>query len=221
MRHLRLSSLIILICLTLGISSAYAQAAKVAETVKAQRESAKTPAVTVPNGAQPAKPADGAQLKQPGPAKPGQDLASRSAKPAAPAKETVPKFNVEDFTFHPESSRNPFEPILLLKAKTSRGLSVRTTKEKTSKTTKTTKEKLDKVDYELEELRLVGIIKSGTGMIAMMEDMQGKGMLFKKGDYLNSNLWIQDIGDEKVILGYKLKGDSKKLEMDIHRRQDM
>ncbi len=218
MRHLRLSSLIILICLTLGISSAYAQAAKVAETVKAQRESAKTPAVTVPNGAQPAKPADGAQLKQPGPAKPGQDLASRSAKPAAPAKETVPKFNVEDFTFHPESSRNPFEPILLLKAKTSRGLSVRTTKEKTSKTTKTTKEKLDKVDYELEELRLVGVIKSGTGMIAMMEDTQGKGIFFRKGDYLNKNMWVVDVMAGGITLGYKTKGEIKKIDVDIPRK---
>ncbi len=58
-------------------------------------------------------------------------------------KEAVAKnFDVEDFTYQ-EQGRNPFEPILLLKAKTSRGVTVRTSKDK---------KEPERVGYELEEL---------------------------------------------------------------------
>lgn len=76
----------------------------------------------------------------------------------------------------------------------------------------------EKVGYELEELRLVGVIKTGDVRFVMMEDIQGRGLLFKKGDFLNSNLWLLDIGEDKVILAQKLRGDVKKILMDIPRK---
>jgi len=117
------------------------------------------------------------------------------------------KYNVEDFTYISDGTRNPFEPILLLKAKTSRGITVKASKDK--------KEASAKLDYELEALRLVGVIKSDKGMIAMMEDTQGKGIFFRKGDYLNKNMWVMDVSTSNVVLGYKTKGETKKITVDI------
>ena len=74
--------------------------------------------------------------------------------------------------------------------------------------------------YELEELKLVGIMKTGNKNLAMMEDMQGKGMLFKKNDYLNKNLWIVNILAEKVEFGYKIKGEIRTFTIDIPRKKE-
>ncbi|MDD3846930.1 MAG: hypothetical protein PHC90_11300 [Syntrophorhabdaceae bacterium] len=113
---------------------------------------------------------------------------------------------MEDFAYDGEG-RNPFEPILLLKAKTSRGASIRSSREKKGS---------DKVGYELEELRFVGVIKSGTGtMIAMMEDMQGKGIFFRKGDHLNKNMWVMDVSASNMVVGHKTRGETKKIVVDI------
>lgn len=159
MSRLLKSSLVIGICLFLGMSCAYAQSPK----------------------AQPA------------------------AKKAAGKEETAKKFDVEDFTYSAEG-RDPFEPVLLLKAKTARGMSVRSSKEK---------KEPERAGYELEELRFVGVIKSGTGMIAMMEDMQGKGIFFRKGDHLNKNMWVMDVSASSMVVGYKTKGETKKIVVDI------
>ena len=137
---------------------------------------------------------------------------AQTAKAPAVGKERqetpVKKYNVEDFTYNAEGARNPFEPILLLKAKTSRGMSVKASRDKGDRPT-------EKVGYELEELRLVGVIKSGTGMIAMMEDTQGKGIFFRKGDRLNNSMWVMDVLASSVVLGYKTKGETKKITVDI------
>jgi Tfp pilus assembly protein PilP len=129
--------------------------------------------------------------------------------PVAAKQQQVPekKYNVEDFTYNTEGSRNPFEPILLLKAKTARQVSVRTSKGKGDQP--------ERIGYELEELRLVGVIKSGTGMIAMMEDTQGKGIFFRKGDYLNRSMWVIDVSTSGMVLGYKTRGETKKITVDI------
>ncbi len=74
--------------------------------------------------------------------------------------------------------------------------------------------------YELEELRLVGIINAGNNNIVMMEDMQGKGILFKRNDYLNKNLWIVNILVDKVEFGYKVKGEIKTFILDIPRKKE-
>ena len=141
-------------------------------------------------------------------AAPAQAKGKTSVEQKAVDKKAEPKYNVEDFTFNLEAGRNPFEPVVLLKAKTSRGSFV-----STSKTKK--KEAAAKVSYELEELRLVGVIKSEKGMIAMMEDTQGKGVFFRKGDHLNDSMWVMDISGSSVVLGHKLKGDTKKIVIDI------
>ncbi|MBP1748243.1 MAG: Pilus assembly protein, PilP [Deltaproteobacteria bacterium] len=202
MNRRRLSSLIIIFaCLLFGISGLHAQTAKVPSPAAkpGQEPSAATAKEEPAKAAQPAKPADTAPTNASAPAKPSAGQAG---------KVVPPKYNVEDFSFGPEVSRNPFEPILLLKAKTSRGVSVKASKAKA--------EKADKLDYELEELRLVGVIKSDTGgMIAMMEDSQGKGIFFRKGDYLNKNLWVMDVSASGVMLGYKAKGEIKKIAVDI------
>ena len=72
--------------------------------------------------------------------------------------------------------------------------------------------------YELEELKLVGILKTDKTKFAMMEDTQGKGVMFKKGDYLNNNLWVSDVVDGRVVLSYKLKNDVKNINIDIPKK---
>jgi len=113
---------------------------------------------------------------------------------------TPAKFNVGDFTYTSDNRRDPFEPVYLARVKRS--------KEATSL----------KRGYELEELKLVGILKTDKAKFAMMEDMQGKGIMFKKGDNLNNNLWVADVVDGRVILAYKLKNDVKNINIDIPKK---
>jgi len=120
-------------------------------------------------------------------------------------EEKVLKFNLGDFTYSATNRRDPFESMFHAKI----------LKSKNAKALKTIKE-----GYELEELKLVGILKSGDKRVAMMEDMQGRGILFKKGDYINKNLWVVDIGDGQVILGYRLKGEIRTFALDIPRKKE-
>jgi len=110
------------------------------------------------------------------------------------------KYNVADFSYSSENRRDPFEPVYLARVKRS--------KEVTSL----------KRGYELEELKLVGILKTDKAKFAMMEDMQGKGVMFKKGDNLNNNLWVADVVDGRVILAYRLKSDVKNINIDIPKK---
>jgi Tfp pilus assembly protein PilP len=110
------------------------------------------------------------------------------------------KINIGDFVYVSENKRDPFEPLYLLKMRQDKVAGV------------------SKRGYELEELKLVGVLRSGNNRYAMMENMQGKGIYFKKGDFLNNNLWISDIIDSKVILNYKLKGETKRIEIDIPKK---
>lgn len=116
-----------------------------------------------------------------------------------------PKFNIGDFTYSATNRRDPFESMFHSKLQRS----------KQSRTFKTVKE-----GYELEELKLVGILRAGEARVAMMEDMQGRGMLFRKGDYLNKNLWIVDILEGHIVLGYKLKGEIRTFTLDIPRKKE-
>jgi Tfp pilus assembly protein PilP len=120
--------------------------------------------------------------------------------PAEQKKPGTPSLNVSDFVFSTENRRNPFEPVNLLKAKQKRESGG------------------TKAGYELEELRLVGTVKSDKKRVAMMEDMQGKGVMLKKGDFINNNLWVVDIPENKVVLGYKLKGEVKKIDIDLPKK---
>ncbi len=116
------------------------------------------------------------------------------------------KPDLGEFTFTTEGRRDPFQPVLLQKAKASRNI-------KNTKTTK--KDAPEALGYELEELRLVGVMKSDKGMIAMMEDTQGKGIFFRKGEPLKENMWVADITTKGVVLAYKLKGEIKKIVVDM------
>jgi Tfp pilus assembly protein PilP len=114
--------------------------------------------------------------------------------------EAPPKFNVADFVYSSEGRRDPFQSLPLAR--------LRDTKMK-----KTTKR-----GYELEELKIVGLLKTDKSKYVMMEDVQGKGITFQKGDYLNSNLWVVDVLDGNVVFGYKLKEEIKKFTVDVPRK---
>jgi hypothetical protein len=122
------------------------------------------------------------------------------AAPAPPklAEETV-KYDIGDFVYSSDERRDPFEPIALLRLKR-------------MKDTRANK------GYDLGELRLVGVLKAGVKRFALMEDSQGKGVHFKKGDFLNSNLWVVDISEDKVVLGYKFKSQTKRIVLDIPKQ---
>lgn len=125
-------------------------------------------------------------------------LAGR-AQEKAPPKGPVP--DIGDFTYSSQDRRDPFEQVHLLKmAKKNLGIGVQ------------------KSGYELEELKLVGVIKSGAVTFAVMEDTQGKGMMFKKGDFINSNMWLLDFLEDKVVFGYKLRGDIRRIAVDLPRK---
>jgi len=64
----------------------------------------------------------------------------------------------------------------------------------------------------------VGILKTTGGRLAMMEDTQGKGLTFKKGDFFNKNTWVVDIEEQKVMVAYRVKGDIRKVAIDIPRK---
>jgi Tfp pilus assembly protein PilP len=108
--------------------------------------------------------------------------------------------NPSDFSYNSQDRRDPFESVY------------------EAKTRKMVPDSKQKEGYELEELKLVGVVKTGDVRFVMMEDVQGKGLLFKKGDFLNSNLWLLDILEDKVILAQKLRGDIRKIPMDIPRK---
>jgi len=113
----------------------------------------------------------------------------------------VPAMDTDSFSYTSQDRRDPFEPVYLLKA-----------------VKKTSAQAAPKEGYELDELKFAGVIKSGAVTFALMEDMQGKGLLFKKGDFLNRNLWVFDTLEDKVILAYKLRGDIRKISLDIPRK---
>jgi Tfp pilus assembly protein PilP len=115
------------------------------------------------------------------------------------------KFDIGDFEYKSEGRRDPFEPVLLLKATSSREV----------KAVKDKKSTLDAPSYELEGLKLVGVLKSDKGMMAMMEDTQGKGIFFRKGDPLNQTMWVADITKSNVVFAYKLKGEIKKVVIEL------
>ncbi len=132
--------------------------------------------------------------------------AAEPKKPPEKKAETAPVLN--DFTYKAENRRDPFEPVNLIKAKRSRE----------SKLIKDKKGVVQDAGYELEELKLVGILRTDKRRLAMMEDMQGKGIIFKKDDYLNKNLWVVDVLDTKVVFGYKLKGEVRNIIIDIPKK---
>jgi Tfp pilus assembly protein PilP len=108
--------------------------------------------------------------------------------------------NSSDFSYNSQDRRDPFESVY------------------EAKTRKTVPDSKQKEGYELEELKLVGVVKTGDVKFVMMEDVQGRGLLFKKGDFINSSVWLLDILEDKVILAHKLRGDIRKIAMDIPRK---
>jgi len=125
--------------------------------------------------------------------------------PAKPEPEKKPSINA--FTYTAQDRRDPFEPLYLLKAK----------KSKEGLLAKAQRGTAGRPGYELEELKLVGIVKKNKERYAMMEDLSGRGILFKKGDPINPTTSIIDILESKVIFGYRVKGELKKFEIEIQK----
>lgn len=113
--------------------------------------------------------------------------------------EKVKPSSLNDFTYTSQR-RDPFERALAFRSRNQLGAETL------------------KAGYELEELKLVGVMKAGIEKFAVMEDMQGKGLLFKKGQNLNNNLWVSDILEEKIILGHRLRGDVRMITLNIPRK---
>jgi Tfp pilus assembly protein PilP len=113
-------------------------------------------------------------------------------------KEEPRKAGLGDFSFNSERMRDPFEAVYFQRIKGNKGTKA-----------------VVKTGFELDELKFVGTLKTDKGRSAMMEDMQGKGMLFKKGDYINGNLWVLEVLESRLVLGYKLKNEIKKMNIDI------
>jgi hypothetical protein len=105
-----------------------------------------------------------------------------------------------DFSYTSKNRRDPFEPVFL-------------TKLKQRQVSGALKE-----GYELEELKLVGMLRSGAAKFAVMEDMQGKGLLFKQGDFVNKTTWIMEVDEERVVMACRIKGDIRKFAIDIPRK---
>jgi Tfp pilus assembly protein PilP len=130
--------------------------------------------------------------------------AAEPKKPAAvePTKEAAPKppYDAGNFTYTSTNRRDPFEQLHVTKQKENKG--------KTSL----------KKGYELEELKVVGVLRADKDKFVMMEDMQGRGMLFKKGDFINTNLWVVDVLENQIALGYKLKGELRRILLNIPRQ---
>jgi len=118
------------------------------------------------------------------------------------ASASMPTIDLGNFAYTSKDRRDPFEAIYLQRLK----------KEPSSRGQKS--------GYELEELKVVGTLKTGAVTFVMMEDKQGKGLLFKKGDHINNNLWVTNILENKMVMAYKLRGDLRKIEMDIPRKQE-
>lgn len=117
---------------------------------------------------------------------------------AAKVEKATPS-SINDFAYTSQR-RDPFERALAFKTKRQVG------------------QEAMRTGYELEELKLVGVMKAGPERFAVMEDMQGKGLLFKKGQNLNSNLWVSEILDERIVLGQRLKGDTRLITLNIPRK---
>ncbi len=114
--------------------------------------------------------------------------------------EKVQNTDFSNFSYTSQDRRDPFEPIYLTKMKKNRSKDTR------------------KVGYELEELKLVGVMKTGAVKFAMMEDLQGRGVVLKQGGSLNKNPWLVDVLEDQVLLGYRLRGDIRKIAIDIPRK---
>lgn len=121
--------------------------------------------------------------------------------PKPVSQKTPPVVDTAAFSYTSQDRRDPFEQVHVLKTKRQ---DVPLNKLKSG--------------YELEELKLVGVVKTGAVTFAVMEDTQGKGLMFKKGDFLNSNLWLVDFLQDKVVFAHKLKGDVRKIPVDIPRK---
>ena len=118
----------------------------------------------------------------------------------AAEKEKAPS-DIGNFSYSSQDRRDPFEQVHVFKGIKKDALLNQ-----------------EKSGYELEELKLVGVVKTGAVNFAVMEDTQGKGMMFKKGDFINSNLWLYDFLEDKVVFAYRLKGDVRKIPVDIPRK---
>jgi Tfp pilus assembly protein PilP len=104
------------------------------------------------------------------------------------------------FEYRGDKIRDPFQPLSLIKGPSEKK-----------------KGKVDYRGYRLEELRLVGVIVNEKERFALMEDKEGKGIVLRKGDLLEEDTWVHEIERDKVVFAYRLRGEIKRIVIQIPR----
>lgn len=135
------------------------------------------------------------------------------SKPSLPAKKEPVKVAEKkeeekkeepEYTYNPAGKPDPFKPFLQL-----------TPVREVSRTPQTPLQK-----YEISQLKLVAIISTPEGNIAMVEDSAGKGYFLKKGTLIGKNDGkVKKILKDKVIVEevyLDIFGQTKTHEIPIH-----
>ena len=121
---------------------------------------------------------------------PPSSLSSKTKSPAVEKKKEEPTKEAEkkeemEYSYNPAGKPDPFKPFIEL------------TPVRTSRSTPLTP--LQK--YEISQLKLVAIISTPEGNIAMVEDATGKGYFLKKGTWIGKNDGkVTKILKDKVII---------------------
>ena len=106
-------------------------------------------------------------------------------------------------TYDPMGKIDPFEPLFKEKP-------VSVKKKESKKKKRIPRTPLERID--LSQLKLVGIILSPSGNMALVEESSGKGYVIKKGTYIGTNAGkVVKINQEKVIVEEEFEDDFGKV----------
>ncbi len=119
------------------------------------------------------------------PAKKAPSLPAKKEALKVAEKKEVEKKEEPEYTYNPAGKPDPFKPFLQL-----------TPVREVSRVPQTPLQR-----YEISQLKLVAIISSPEGNIAMVEDSSGKGYFLKKGTLIGKNYGkVTKILKDKVII---------------------
>jgi len=130
-------------------------------------------------------------------------VAAATPSPAVSTKPGVPS------RYIPSGRVDPFEPLIKQKPKTA------AVKDKKKQKKRIPKTPLEKVD--LSQLKLVAIIKAGSGNRALVEESNGKGYVIKVGTYIgiNSGKVVEiNLRDNKIVVAEEYEDVYGKTQID-------
>ena len=127
---------------------------------------------------------------------------SEPAEPPADDAQPVPS-SINSITVHDRQATDPFEPIFNAKD--------RHTVSKKKRSKRMPRTALEAID--LSQLKLVGVMLSESGNIALVEDASGKGYVIKEGAYIGTNAGkVTQILKDRFIVEEELEGiDGKRV----------